>query len=105
MRQSFPYKGETPCITYWVRRIGEPGIMHQRFVVGAIWDNEAGVWSASSEDVRGLAIEADDLDALARKAGAAILDLIEANGDFPDVTSFNVEVRAEAPERVLVHAH
>lgn len=79
--------------------------MHQRFVVRAIWDDEAGVWSASSDDVRGLAIEAGSIDGVAAKAGDAILDLIEANGDFPDVTSFNVEVHAEAPEKVLVHAH
>lgn len=78
--------------------------MKQKFIVQAIWDEDAGVWSASSEDISGLAIEADSIESLAAKAGDAIVDLLEMNQDYPEITSFNVEVRSLAPERVLAHA-
>lgn len=35
--------------------------------VTAIWDSEAGVWTATSDDVPGLALEASTLDALAER--------------------------------------
>lgn len=79
--------------------------MHHRFVVRAVWDDEAGVWSGSSDDIRGLAVEAATIDDLNGKAGDAIVDLIEANDPFPGITSFNLELRAEAPEKILIHTH
>lgn len=49
-------------------------------VVNVEYDPEAGVWFATSEDVRGLAVEGEDLDALAKNVLTALPTLIELNG-------------------------
>lgn len=46
----------------------------------ATWDNEAGVWVASSDDVAGLATEAPTLDALEAKLAHLVPELLELNG-------------------------
>lgn len=51
-----------------------------QFTVRAIWDDEARVWVATSDDVPGLATEADDMDALVEKLKVLIPELLEANG-------------------------
>jgi predicted RNase H-like HicB family nuclease len=58
-------------------------VLEQRmspYHVNAEWDDEAGVWVASSEDVPGLATGADTLEALIEKLNIVIPDLLEANG-------------------------
>ncbi len=49
-------------------------------IVHAIWDDEAQVWVATSEDVPGLATEAPSWDKLIPKLKAMIPDLLDANG-------------------------
>ena len=49
-------------------------------IVNAIWDDEARVWVATSDDVPGLATEADDMEALVEKLKKMIPELLEANG-------------------------
>jgi predicted RNase H-like HicB family nuclease len=49
-------------------------------VVTAIWDDEAKVWVATSDDVPGLATEADSLEALIEKLKSMIPELLDANG-------------------------
>ena len=49
-------------------------------IVNAVWDDEARVWVATSDDVPGLATEADDMDALVEKLKMMIPDLLDANG-------------------------
>lgn len=51
--------------------------------VRAEWDDEAGVWVATSDDVPGLATEADTLEALSAKLDAMVPELLDANG-YPD---------------------
>jgi predicted RNase H-like HicB family nuclease len=46
-------------------------------VVRAVWDSEAGVWVAESEDVPGLVTEADTVEALEAKFPGLIQDLLE----------------------------
>ncbi len=53
---------------------------HRSIVVHAARDDEAKVWVASSEDIDGLSVESDALDALAPKVTAALADLMELNG-------------------------
>ena len=48
--------------------------------VHALWDDEAQVWVATSEDVPGLATEAADLDELMKKLKVMIPELLEENG-------------------------
>jgi predicted RNase H-like HicB family nuclease len=50
------------------------------FVVHAHWDEDAAVWVAESDDVPGLATEADTTEALFRKLEVVIPELLEANG-------------------------
>jgi hypothetical protein len=49
-------------------------------VVHAIWDEEAKVWVATSEDVPGLATEAPSWDKLIPKLKVMIPELLDANG-------------------------
>ena len=52
-----------------------------------LWDDEASVWVATSEDVPGLALESGSFDALVEKIRLAIPELLQlnrtANAPFP----------------------
>ena len=48
--------------------------------VRAEWDEEAHVWVATSDDVPGLATEAETTEALMAKLKVMIPELMEANG-------------------------
>ncbi|OLP61573.1 hypothetical protein BJF93_08115 [Xaviernesmea oryzae] len=48
--------------------------------ITAVFDAEVRVWVATSEDLDGLAVEADTMEALACKVAAALEDLIALNG-------------------------
>jgi predicted RNase H-like HicB family nuclease len=54
--------------------------MQKIFFVHAEWDGEAGVWVATSDDVPGLATEAETTEALVTKLKSLIPELLEANG-------------------------
>ncbi len=47
--------------------------------IQAQWDEEAGVWVATSEDVAGLAIEASTMEALIERLKIVIPELMELN--------------------------
>ena len=49
-------------------------------LVRAFWDAEARVWVATSDDVPGLATEADTVDALVKKLQTMMPELLDANG-------------------------
>jgi len=57
--------------------------MQKVFFVRADWDQEAGVWVATSDDVPGLATEADTLEALSAKLESMVPELLQANGIAP----------------------
>ena len=48
--------------------------------VEAVWDREAGVWVSTSDDVPGLATEAETIEALTEKLRGMIPELLAANG-------------------------
>jgi len=52
----------------------------KRLKVHVTWDDETKVWVATSEDVPGLATEADTWEALIEKLKVLIPELLEANG-------------------------
>lgn len=54
--------------------------MPKIFFVRAEWDDEASVWVATSDDVPGLATEADTLEALSAKLETLVPELLDANG-------------------------
>jgi hypothetical protein len=49
--------------------------------IRAEWDDEAKVWVATSDDVPGLATEADTLELLAQKLETMVPELLELNGE------------------------
>ncbi|MDR2001146.1 MAG: DUF1902 domain-containing protein [Zoogloeaceae bacterium] len=48
--------------------------------IRAEWDSEAEVWVATSDDVPGLATEAETIEALSAKLEILVPELLEANG-------------------------
>ncbi len=54
------------------------------FFVRAEWDEEAYVWVVTSDDVPGLATEADTMEHLVEKLKVMIPELLELNGTLPD---------------------
>jgi predicted RNase H-like HicB family nuclease len=50
------------------------------FFVRAEWDEEAGVWVATSDDVPGLATEEVTMEGLVEKLKIMIPELLQANG-------------------------
>lgn len=49
------------------------------YLVKLTWDPEAGVWIAASEDIPGLVLESDSLDALLERVRCAALELLMLN--------------------------
>ena len=67
------------------------------YTVLLTWDNEAYVWLAFSEDVRGLALESGSLDALMERVKYAIPDLLEIKD-----TDIKINFKAERLAEVHV---
>ena len=54
--------------------------MEKVLFVRAEWDAEASVWVATSDDVPGLATEAETLETLSEKLNVLVPELLDANG-------------------------
>lgn len=54
--------------------------MDRPFLIQADWDAEAGVWVATSDDVLGLATEADTIPQLVEKLERILPELLVENG-------------------------
>lgn len=68
--------------------------------IHCVWDDEARVWVATSDDVPGLATGADTLDELVEKLKVVIPELLEANGILDeDVADIPFSIHAERHER------
>ena len=66
-----------------------------------LWDDEAAVWVATSEDVPGLALESGSFDALVEKVRFAIPELLELNRQ--SARQYNLTFLAERHEQVFAH--
>jgi len=51
------------------------------YTIKAIWDPEASVWIATSDDLPGLILESGSLDALIERVRFAVPDLLKIDGD------------------------
>jgi hypothetical protein len=71
------------------------------FTVKAVWDPEAQVWVADSDDVPGLAAEAETSEKLNEKLGSLIPELLELNGVRPE-TEIEVIIHYYREERISV---
>lgn len=70
------------------------------YVITFTWDNEAGVWTATSEDIPGLVLESGSFDALLERTRFAVPELLELNssGDKPYMLTF----KSERHERLVL---
>lgn len=50
------------------------------YTINFVWDDEANVWIATSEDIPGLVLESGSFDALVERVRFAVPELIELNG-------------------------
>jgi predicted RNase H-like HicB family nuclease len=53
------------------------------YIIDAFWDMESGVWVATSDEVLGLATEAQTIEQLTQKLHVMIPELIQANQLLP----------------------
>jgi predicted RNase H-like HicB family nuclease len=65
------------------------------YVVHAEWDEEAGMWVATSDDVPGLVTEGATLELLVEKLRVMVPEMLELNGVLPP------EQAAAAPFRLV----
>jgi hypothetical protein len=73
---------------------------HRSIIVHVAWDDEAGVWVATSGDIDGLAVEGETIGILEPKIYAAIRDLLELNGIDSDLAEIPVHLMMEKIGRV-----
>jgi hypothetical protein len=64
------------------------------FTVKAVWDDDAKVWVAESDDVPGLITESNTIPALVEKLKYLIPDLLDENG-YPDGDEIAFKVTSE----------
>ncbi|MCL2630986.1 MAG: DUF1902 domain-containing protein [Firmicutes bacterium] len=50
------------------------------YTINLLWDGDAGVWVATSQDVPGLVLESGSLDALIERVRFALPELLLLNG-------------------------
>lgn len=74
------------------------------YQVDAFWDVDAAVWVATSEDVPGLATEADTIEALSQKLHQMIPDLLLSNNVISDdyVGAIAIELISHRQELIKV---
>lgn len=74
----------------------------RHYHVKAVWDDEALVWVATSDDVPGLVTESDTIPALMHKLKTLIPELLEAN-NVPMNDSLDIPFELNAT--MMEHAH
>ena len=73
-----------------------------RYHVEAVWDPDAEVWVATSDDVPGLATEAETLEALTERLRGIIPELLAANGLLRDGTESSIAFELTGHRQELV---
>jgi hypothetical protein len=69
----------------------------EELVVKALWDAEAGVWVATSDNIPGLVTESKTFEALLKKLRTLVPELLELNNAMPR--------SGRAPYRVVAERH
>ena len=70
------------------------------YKIGFKWDDEAHVWIATSEDVRGLVLEDESFDALVREVRLAVPVLLGFNNE--QSNNITLDFTAHRQERLAV---
>ncbi len=81
-------------------------MLREKLVVRAMWDEDARVFVATSDDVPRLVTEAETLEALRRKLDVMIPELLELNGGSEPFSNDEAEliVLSEHHSRVRLRA-
>lgn len=79
----------------------EDEMKRNAIVVRATWDDGAGVWVAKTDDLEGLAIEAETLDELTKDVLAMIPKLIERDGSKSELAEVPVHIVTVHKNRVV----
>ena len=69
--------------------------------INFLWDDEAAVWVATSQDVPGLVLESGSFDALLERVRYTVPELIELNGKKP--TNLKLTYITEQEDQVPVY--
>ena len=71
------------------------------YKVKILWDQDAAVWIATSDDVPGLVLESGSFDALVERIKLAIPELVTLNGNA--VKNYKVQYTTERIDMVPVY--
>ncbi len=69
------------------------------YVIHFTWDNEANVWTATSDDIPGLVLESGSLDALMERTRYAVPELLALNAKSQP---FSLTFLSERHERMVM---
>ena len=76
--------------------------MNKVHYIHAEWDDEARVWVATSNDVPGLATEADTIEGLIDKLKIIVPELLDANAEMPAIGPVAFELLTRRFETAVV---
>ncbi len=71
------------------------------YKINLMWDSDAGVWIATSEDVAGLVLESGSVDALIERVRFAIPELLQLNNE-TNIGTVNLHFLSERYEKVAL---
>ncbi len=69
------------------------------YIITFIWDEEASVWIATSNDIPGLVLESGSFDALLERTRFAVPELLSLNTSDPQ--PFSLTFKSERHERMV----
>ena len=72
-----------------------------QYVIKLMWDNQAAVWVATSDDIPGLILESGSLDALIERVRYAAPELLSLEGQNPK--TLNMFFKSERLEQVSIN--
>jgi hypothetical protein len=75
--------------------------MARERIVNALWDADAGVWVATSDDIAGLVTESKTFEALLKKLRALVPELMSLNGQMPKSGKASYRVVAQRSESAI----
>jgi len=73
------------------------------YKINFMWDSEAYVWVATSDDVQGLALEHGSLDALMERVKYAVPELLELNEQLPPIDDIALLYNTFRSERLVLN--
>lgn len=71
------------------------------YIIYFTWDEEAGVWVATSDDIPGLVLESGSFDALLERTRYAVPELLALNA--PAADHFFLTFKSERHERMVLN--